>query len=108
MRRVGTAVAARLSRLSVRLRLTLAFAGAAAGFREDVDFDRLLGAVRLRHGGDADEYALLDVGQRLAIDGKDLGVIRELDFRRDAVTAFDVHRLAVDAFDRAAHAHRVR
>jgi hypothetical protein len=33
----------------------MAFAGAAHGFRENMDFDGLLAAVRLRHGGDADE-----------------------------------------------------
>ncbi len=39
----------------------MTFAGTAQGFREDVDFDRFLGAVRLRHGGDADEDALFDI-----------------------------------------------
>src|SRR5947207_2029534 len=40
---------------------TMAFAGAAHGLRENMDFHRLLAAVGLRHAGDPDERILLDI-----------------------------------------------
>src|ERR1700683_3839084 len=42
----------------------MAFAGATQGFGENMNFHGLLSAVRLRHGGNADEFARLNVRER--------------------------------------------
>src|ERR1700722_2947443 len=68
----------------------MAFAGATQGFGEDVAFHGLLGTVRLRHGGDADEFARLDVGERFFDDRPDHGVVGDFDLHHGAVARLHV------------------
>ena len=84
----------------------MTFTRAAARFREDMDFERLLGAIRLRHRGDADEGILMDVGECRLRDAAHLGIVREMDSDGGTLAGLDLERVAVDLFDRAAHACR--
>jgi len=74
--------------------------------REDVDLDCLQASVGLRHRGDADHDAGLDVVERRLDDGANRGVGLELEFQVGPFTRFDHQEVAVDLLDRAAHARR--
>ena len=52
------------------------FTGTAQCLGKNVDLDRLLGAVGLRHPGHADKRILLDVGERRLDDASHRRVIR--------------------------------
>ena len=56
---------------------TISLAGAAQGFRENVNFHGLLAAVGLRHAGDADERILFDIRKRRLDDAADRDVVRQ-------------------------------
>src|SRR5690242_2702916 len=71
--------------LGLEIPRPVALAGAAHGLGEDVDLPALLAAVRLRHTGDADEGALLDVGIGRLHHGGDRRLVLQ---RRLHVTAF--------------------
>ena len=59
----------------------MSVAGAAHRLGEDVHLERLLAAIGLRHAGDADVGALLDVGER-GLDQRDHHrVVRQLDLQ---------------------------
>src|SRR5262245_43025003 len=81
---------------------------AALCIQEDVNGERLLRAVRLRHGRDADERAFLDVGEGRLEHGVDPRRIRELDLQLGAVTGLDRQNRAIDLLDLAADADGLR
>src|SRR5262249_2680932 len=87
---------------------TMAVTGAALRLGEDVHFDRLLGAVRLRHGTAADIGTFLDVGDGRLQHADHDRIVGELERDRRAVWSFDQQRIAVDLLDGAAHALRLR
>jgi hypothetical protein len=78
----------------------------ALRFEEDVDRDRLLAAVRLRHRGDADVGVRLDVGERSLDEVHHPHVVRHVHGQRRAVARLDGQRVAVDLLDLPANAHR--
>src|SRR5580704_16493528 len=85
----------------------VALAGAAHFLREDMNFERFLGAIGLRHGGAADEEAFLDVGER-GVDHVDHAhVVGELDRKLRTLARLDRQRVAVEFFNRTAYAHRL-
>ena len=73
-----------------------------------MDRDGFLGAVGLRHAGDADIVALLDVGQRRLGDAGDGDIVRHLHFALVAVARLDRQHRTIDALDGAANAQRLR
>src|SRR5262249_14738508 len=77
---------------------------AALGRQEDVDRERLDGAVRLRHAGDADEGVVLDVGERGLVEPGDARVVGELDVEGAAVAGLERQRRPVGLFDLATDA----
>jgi len=87
---VGGAIPAGIMMAAIALRL-----------RENVHFDRLLAAVRLRHRAAADIGAGLEIGERRLQHGGDLHVIGKLERDRAAVASFRVDGIAVDPLDRA-------
>src|SRR6266545_736694 len=75
-------------------------AGAALRLREDHYPDRLLAAIGLRRGADADEVALLDVGGRRFDDAEHRRIRRDVDLGL-ALVGLDHQGRTVDAFDLA-------
>ena len=84
------------------------FAQAARAFGKDVDRDRLLAAVGLRHTTDADEGADLDVAElRLGV-GDHRPVLGQADLHARAVARLHHQHIAIEAFDGAADAAVLR
>ena len=82
---------------------------ATAHSQENVDGERLLAAIRLRHGRHADERAFLDVGERRLDHAPMIRAgVGELHFQFAAVARLDGQHLAVDLFDLAADADGLR
>jgi hypothetical protein len=75
---------------------------------EDMDGDRLLAPVGLRHRGDADERADLDVGERRLHQGHHPAGIDQLDLQRFAAARLDVQGVAVDLLDLTANSGGLR
>jgi hypothetical protein len=63
------------------------FGGAAHRFRENVDLQRLLTAVRLRQSAHPDEGVGLDIGEGSALEPTHHGVIGDLDLVGHLVVA---------------------
>src|SRR3979409_531167 len=80
----------------------MAFAGAAHRLGEDVDLHAALAAVGLRHAGDADEGALLDVGIGRLYDRDHHRIVGELGFHVGAFAGLDGQHRAIDGRNRAA------
>jgi hypothetical protein len=75
---------------------------------KDVNGDCLLTTVGLRHGGDADEFTDLNVGQRCLDESQHPRRIDELHFHHLATAGFDVEDVPLHLFDLAADAHSRR
>jgi len=81
-----------------------AFAGTAHRFGKDVHFDRFLRSIGLRHGSAADEFAILDVGERRLLDPYDHHFVGEVELQRVTLRGFRRHGVAVDFTDDAGEA----
>jgi hypothetical protein len=84
----------------------MSVAAAAHAGREDVDFERLQRAVRLRNGGRADIAVRFDIRYVRERDAADRRVAGELDVDVLAVSRMNLERVAGEGRNRAAHAGR--
>ena len=84
---------------------TMSLARAAHLLGEDVHFERLLRAVRLRHRGAAEERAFLDVGDRCLDHARRSARCRSASACAVAIAGLQRQRIAVDLLDGAAQAH---
>ena len=82
------------------------FAGPALRLGEDVDRDRLLAAVGLRHRGHADVGIRLDVGERSLEQARHAHVVRHIDGQHRTVARLHGQRVALDLLDLPTHPHR--
>ena len=73
-----------------------------------MDRDGLLAPVGLRHGGDADEFAHLDVVERCLDQRHHPRRVDELHLDHVSVARFDVENITLDFLDLTTDAHRRR